>query len=636
MGGHGLDRFNNDVNYNALVTGAALATLLRAVLVREHRLVWALIGAGTLSWALGEIYYSVAFGDSGNVPIPSVADLFYLLFYPACYAGLVLLMRSRLERLDRRVWIDSAIAATGAAALGAALVFQPIAESVNGNPAKVLTELAYPVGDLALLMLVVFMFARSGWRPGRVWLLVGVSLICSGIADSTYLYLTATNSYAVGTPLDSLWPAAMLTLAFAAWQRPRDPVTVGSVATMRALAAPALFALIALAVLLYGDVVRAGAVALGLAATTLALVITRAAMSYRENLRMLDASRREALTDSLTGLGNRRRLVQDIERALAGDGAPATVLAMFDLDGFKLYNDRFGHMAGDTLLARLAHKLEGAVSGHGRAYRLGGDEFCVLVDSAAEHAKGLVRAAEGALADRGDGFHVSCSCGVVSLPDEADTTILALRLADDRMYEHKDGRRGSARHQARSVLLGVLREREPALHEHLHLVGGLAAAVGARLGMTAEQLDEVTRAAELHDIGKAAVPDAILKKEGPLDEDEWLFMRRHTIIGERILAEAPALVPVAKLVRSSHERWDGSGYPDGLTGDAIPLGARVIAVCDAFNAMTSDRPYSSALSDERALAELRRSAGTQFDPDVVEAFCDEWAETRPPALLSSG
>jgi HD-GYP domain-containing protein (c-di-GMP phosphodiesterase class II) len=142
--------------------------------------------------------------------------------------------------------------------------------------------------------------------------------------------------------------------------------------------------------------------------------------------------------------------------------------------------------------------------------------------------------------------------------------------------------------------------------------------------MTAEQLDELTRAAELHDIGKAAIPDAILNKPGPLDGDEWLFMRRHTIIGERILAEAPALVPVAALVRASHERWDGAGYPDGLAGDQIPLGARVIMVCDAFHAMTNRRAYSVALSPEAALDELRRGGGTQFDPLVVDAFCTEW------------
>ena len=144
-----------------------------------------------------------------------------------------------------------------------------------------------------------------------------------------------------------------------------------------------------------------------------------------------------------------------------------------------------------------------------------------------------------------------------------------------------------------------------------------------------EALDEVARAAELHDIGKMAVPDAILDKPGPLDHDEWSFMRRHTLIGESILSASPTLVPVAKLVRASHESFDGTGYPDGKAGNDIPLGARIVAVCDAYDAMTSDRAYRSAMSGEAAIEELRRASGTQFDPAVVEAFVAAVASPSP-------
>ena len=136
---------------------------------------------------------------------------------------------------------------------------------------------------------------------------------------------------------------------------------------------------------------------------------------------------------------------------------------------------------------------------------------------------------------------------------------------------------------------------------------------------------------QLHDVGKIAVPDAILNKPGPLTEDEWQFIRQHTLIGERILGAAPSLADAARLVRASHERMDGTGYPDGLLGEEIPLGARVIGVCDAFDAMTSARPYrATPLSVEGALAELRENAGTQFDPQVVEMFCDEVLRTTSP------
>jgi two-component system cell cycle response regulator len=169
----------------------------------------------------------------------------------------------------------------------------------------------------------------------------------------------------------------------------------------------------------------------------------------------------------------------------------------------------------------------------------------------------------------------------------------------------------------------VLAERHPDLEGHLDGVSRHAVAVGQRLGLDDEALDQLRLAAELHDVGKVAIPDAIIHKAGPLDESEWAFMRRHTLIGERIVAAAPALGPVATLVRASHERWDGTGYPDATPGADIPLGARIIAVCDAYDAMVSDRPYRRGRSAAAAMDELRRCAGTQFDPAVVEAFVAE-------------
>ena len=160
----------------------------------------------------------------------------------------------------------------------------------------------------------------------------------------------------------------------------------------------------------------------------------------------------------------------------------------------------------------------------------------------------------------------------------------------------------------------MVTERTPDLRDHIDDVAVHAQSVARRLGLRAHELYEVVRAAELHDIGKMAIPDALLQKPGPLDAAEWEFMRQHTIIGERMLHMAPALARVAQLVRWSHERVDGTGYPDGLAGDEIPLGARIVSVCDAFDAMTTDRPYRGAVSADEAVAELLRHAGTQFDP----------------------
>jgi diguanylate cyclase (GGDEF)-like protein len=364
--------------------------------------------------------------------------------------------------------------------------------------------------------------------------------------------------------------------------------------------------------------------ALALAVATLAGVIVRLAVTFRENLGLLATSRREALTDALTGLGNRRRLMLDLERAAshATDERPYALL-LFDLDGFKRYNDCFGHPAGDALLAKLGSNLDFAMGRHGSAYRLGGDEFCVLLDGGQKLVDELLPEARAALFEHGRGFEVGSSCGAALMPSETNDAADALKLADHRLYDQKaTAQRTSVSRQAGDALLQALQEREPDLRGHVDNVAELAVAVGRKMGLDSDELFQVARAADLHDVGKLAVPDAILNKPGPLNDVEWGFMRQHTIVGDRILSAAPALEPVAKLVRASHERYDGRGYPDRLAGDDIPLGARIVAVCDAYHAMTSDRPYRRAMPMRSAIMELRRCSGLQFDPDVVRSFCD--------------
>jgi diguanylate cyclase (GGDEF)-like protein len=330
----------------------------------------------------------------------------------------------------------------------------------------------------------------------------------------------------------------------------------------------------------------------------------------------------QALHDPLTGLPNRRALIADLEHALAAASTKQPLLVLlWDLDGFKTYNDTFGHAAGDALLTRLGHNLTSALEGRGSSYRMGGDEFCVLASVGLSSPESIAVEAAAALAEHGEGFSVTASYGSVLVPAEATTSTEALRIADQRMYARKSvGSRASAGRQSTDVLLRVLSERSPDLGIHLDEVTELCQAVAAKLALPDDEVASLLQAASLHDVGKAAIPDEILKKPGPLDAEEREFMRRHTVIGQRILSAAPALTRAAALVRWSHERFDGQGYPDRLAADDIPLGARVIAVCDAFDAMRSGRPYRAPMSVEGALAELRRCAGTQFDPTVVDAF----------------
>lgn len=608
--------------YDAMMLGAAASCLLRAALSERERTAWALMGVALGVWTGGEIYYSLVLTGAATVPVPSPADAGYLLFYPIAYVALILLIRARGGTFSAAQWLDGLIVGSAVAALAAALVMGPIvAASGSDSSAAVATDLAYPIADLTLLTLVVTASSFTGWRPGRDWLLLGAGLAVLAVSDGVYLLQQAQGSYVEGGVLDAAWPLGALLLATAAWIAPTAPRRVRP-RGLRTILIPAAAALVAIGLQAADRLAGVPGLATVLSLLTLLCVVVRMAGSYRESEAALRSSTQEALTDALTGLGNRRRLMAELGRAapLKPPGGRVRLLAMFDLDGFKAYNDAFGHPAGDALLSRLGRRLAIFAGPHAATYRLGGDEFCLLAECEAAAVDGLLAGAAAALSERGDGFLVTASHGSALLPSEAATREAALQLADRRMYASKGRERASASTQSRDVLLSALRERRPDLHAHLTDVAALAVRVAAELRMTSEQRDEVLRAAELHDTGKMAIPDAVLSKPGPLDEQEWEFMRKHTLIGERIIAAAPALAPIARLVRSSHERWDGEGYPDGLRGEQIPLGARVIAVCDAYEAMVAGRPYRARRSPDEARAELRRGAGTQFDPAVVAAF----------------
>ncbi|HTU77626.1 MAG TPA: HD domain-containing phosphohydrolase [Solirubrobacteraceae bacterium] len=367
---------------------------------------------------------------------------------------------------------------------------------------------------------------------------------------------------------------------------------------------------------------------------TLALLI--AVVSIVRALQAAEMHQRdEATVDPLTGLANRRGLAFDLSAAWerVSDEHPAR-LVLFDLDGFKAYNDSFGHIGGDMLLRRLAQAFKRAVGERGCAYRLGGDEFCALLW--ADAGETMIGDCLQALSAVGDGFSITASYGSVMLPSDAADTQLALQLADERMYAYKDSSRASAGKQTRDLALQILAAHEPELHSHASHVAELADALARRLGLRGPDLADTVRAAELHDIGKVAIPYSLLHRAGPLDEHEWTLMRHHPVVGASILSAAPALARVAEIVGATHERYDGSGYPRGLAGAEIPLASQIVFVCDSFDAMICERPFGEARSELEALRELRACAGTQFDPRVVDAFAAEYAARRAAQLHAAG
>jgi diguanylate cyclase (GGDEF)-like protein len=567
-------------------------------------------------------------------PVPSVADAGFLLFPLLALGGLIALACARVREPDRMMAADAATAALAVGAVSASIVFGAVLEVVGGEHLSLATNLAYPVADLLLLGTIVGIGGLQGWRINRTWALLAAGCLFFTVTDGVYLVHVARGTWESGGPFDAGWWVAAPLWALAAWTpaaRARVRIADGRGAGARPYL-PLGFAAIALVVLVAAALWEVNVLAVGLAAAALVASIARLYLTLRAHAASLRHAQDEALTDPLTGLGNRRLLAADLERRLATlDADGELMLVVFDLDGFKHFNDVFGHPAGDAALVRLAGCLRTAIGSHGAAYRLGGDEFCVLLTPGPVDWEARLGICVGALSEEGEGYAIGCSHGAILLPHDAADAMEAMRLADQRMYARKQDGRLSAIRQATDALVCAMSERFPELGENATQLSGLAAATAQALGCDREEVEDVRRAAELHDIGKMAIPESILEKCGPLDPGEWWHIRRHTVIGERIIGAAPALARVARLVRSTHERHAGGGYPDGLAGEEIPLGARIVAVCDAFEAMTRMRSYRPSVDPEAALAELQACAGEQFDPAVVAAFVRSCRETRPVA-----
>jgi diguanylate cyclase (GGDEF)-like protein/putative nucleotidyltransferase with HDIG domain len=356
---------------------------------------------------------------------------------------------------------------------------------------------------------------------------------------------------------------------------------------------------------------------------------------------------RLALTDPLTGLGNHRAFHERLQRELAHAEEQSTpvTLCFVDVDNFKQINDGHGHPAGDRVLSQVAGKLRQG----GEAFRLGGDEFALLLPGQDETA--ALETATSVVERIGDldlGYigSVTVSAGVATFPVQGAHRDELIRLADTALYwakEHgknrvrlyrpdvievaelkrlADGPDQAARYRAAASLAKAVDARDTYTGSHSERVSELAAQIAIRLGLDREQVELTRLAGSLHDLGKLAIPEEILRKAGELTDSERLVLERHPQIGFRML-DSLGVDPVADIVLHHHERWDGIGYPDGLGGDDIPLGARIIFVADAFDAMTSDRCYRPKRSAAEALAELERCAGTQFDPLIVSAFAAE-------------
>jgi diguanylate cyclase (GGDEF)-like protein len=352
--------------------------------------------------------------------------------------------------------------------------------------------------------------------------------------------------------------------------------------------------------------------------------------------RLSQLEHRDPLTGSLLSLRSfRTQLELDVARA-ERYGRPLSV-ALLDVDRFRNLNLEHGYATGDAVLASLGHLIAEQTRMNDLACRMGSDEFAILFgETEAADALEAVQRILVELEDIEVGAirGIAVSVGVAGLqPGQRPEVLLAAAAAaleqarvaggsqavlhagdqDEKLPELGQG-------NVIAALASALEERDRYTGEHSESVVDLTTRVGDSLAISGEEIEQVRTAALLHDIGKVGVPDEILHKPGKLDGREWEIMRQHPVIGERILRAIPGFGTIARMVRHEHERWDGGGYPDGLAGKAIPVGSRIILACDAYHAMTSDRPYRKAMPHADAMAELTENAGTQFDPDVVQAL----------------
>ena len=378
----------------------------------------------------------------------------------------------------------------------------------------------------------------------------------------------------------------------------------------------------------------------------------------RQRVAELEADRARGLRlDSVTGLLSARafrgRLSEEVERARRYQRPLSAVV--ISIDDFASLELRHGFRAGDELLASVGKRLSGSTRSHDMIGRIGQAEFGLLLpDTSARDALPSLERLLVELEVVGGGAirAAGASMGVAVLErgTSPEGLLSAARMACEHAQEGGGGRAvlaaetdaaaegepAGAQRDAIEALAVALLERDRYTGEHSEAVIDMSGAVARNLGLNSVEVQRVKSAALLHDIGKVAIPDEILHKPGPLTDDEWKLMKEHPVIGERILRVLPGLGTVARIVRHEHERWDGDGYPDGLAGEEIPLGSRIIIAADTYHAITSERPYRAARSHSEAVEELTRCAGTQFDPNVTAALIGHLYGQRQAGAVATG
>ncbi|GLW81733.1 diguanylate cyclase [Actinokineospora globicatena] len=630
------------VLYCLVSASAAVAVIVGLAWHRPRPMLpWLLIAASQLVYALADAIFYLLHYALDITAYPSLADPFYLAHYPLAVAGIVLLIRRRTPGRGLAGLLDAGTLAVVAAMLSWLYVIGP--QTRLGAPLLVeVVSLGYPVMDLALLTVALGLLLGPGARPPAFLLFIGW-LAAIMTADTIYVVQQLNGTFQAGNFLDAIWLTGNLALGASALHPTMrsmaepSPVPDAPLSPFRiaGLSAAALIAPTVLFVQWASGLVRDVPVVAGTCALLFALTIARLAA-------LVSDQRRLAITDALTGLHTRRffeaQLPLEIARARRTGGSVAVLIA--DVDHFKTINDRDGHPAGDQVLVELSARLRGTVRAGEVLARYGGEEFALILPGAtaetlpiiAERLRNEVSGTAIPVSAQRQ-ILVTVSVGTAVFPTHGTTPDDLVSIADRALYAAKAAGRdqvvfGRAPSRADSTGGGL---------DYLHLVAdevdallagrqrSRAVARLARLLAVESGLDDASAgiaqlAGRLHDIGKITVPRPVLARRSELTEAEWELLRAVPAHGARMVSIVPGHTAVAEVVRQHRERWDGTGYPAGLRGTEIRAEATVVAVCDAWVAMLSDRPYQAALTADQARAQLLAGRGTQFDPTIVDVF----------------
>jgi len=619
-------------------------------------------GLGILCYAMQQVCIIYPHFFHRPVPLSRLAvDATALATYPFMLVGIWQLPRRPLPLSSHlRISLDGLMIITAALAFSWYFLLGPSALAGHQTREQKVVSISYPLGDL--LLIACLLLLGTGLKHLRpVILLFAAGLVCVVASDSVFGYLYLHGLFHGGTLLDIGWTLGFMPIGVAA--AAARPAPAG--AEDEAERAPALwksllpYALLpcVAALTLYTQnapgpaLLRHGVLWSGLA--LVGLILARQVLAILENRELNGRLEALATTDPLTGLVNHRvfhlRLAEGAERARQ-EGRDIAV-AMIDLDNFKFFNDAYGHAVGDDVLRRVADALTGCARSYDTVARFGGDEFALVM----RHGRGSQDAEElrvhlaERLADLSylppgceTPIPLTVSLGVALLPGDAATHFEALEIADARLRRSKTGATDGmvdalCRDLTHSVcgfsmlnaLVTAVDNKDRYTRRHSEDVLAYSLQIAEQMGLDAATRHTLQVAALLHDVGKIGVPDAVLRKPGKLTEEEYQAVQQHPLMGAVIVGAVPGFEYTLDVVRHHHERWDGEGYPFGLRGEETPFLARLVAVADAFSAMTMNRPYRKGMDRGKALSILEEGAGTQWDPACVQAllrtYCPEVA-----------